>query len=100
MLNYLSKAYLRDGGGRALSIGPISAEGFRSGDAVTLESDAVASKIVAALDRYIGLQRESMKDVNKERVDLAHVCVTTSVISMDWSFLRPGLAGPGIWPRR
>ena len=44
---------------------------------MTLESDAVASKIIAALDRYIGLQRESMKDVNKERVDLAHVCVTT-----------------------
>ena len=77
MLNYLSKDYLRDGGEGGSLQWTLSAESFRSSDAEMLESDATARAIIAALDRYIGSWRQSMKDVTGDYVDLAHMCVTT-----------------------
>ncbi|EEZ91088.1 hypothetical protein HMPREF0578_2161 [Mobiluncus mulieris 28-1] len=39
--------------------------------------DPVASKIISALDRYIGAWRQSMTDKTGEAVDLAHLAATS-----------------------
>ncbi|EFM45828.1 hypothetical protein HMPREF0580_1635 [Mobiluncus mulieris ATCC 35239] len=55
----------------------MAAESYRSGDAANLEKDPVASKIISALDRYIGAWRQSMTDKTGETVDLAHLAATS-----------------------
>ena len=78
ILNYLAKAYLRDGGGESAVSWSVSAESFRSADASVLEKDAVGKKIIAALNRYIdNTWRQSMTDKTGESVDLAHLAATT-----------------------
>ncbi|NMW61654.1 hypothetical protein HHJ81_11395 [Mobiluncus mulieris] len=47
------------------------------GVAVCLVYDPVASKIISALDRYIGAWRQSMTDKTGEAVDLAHLAATS-----------------------
>ena len=78
ILNYLAKAYLRDGGSGSAVNWSVSAESFRSADASVLEKDAVGKKIIAALNRYIdNTWRQSMTDKTGESVDLAHLAATT-----------------------
>ena len=78
ILNYLAKAYLRDGGSGSAVNWSVSAESFRSADASVLEKDAVGEKIIAALNRYIdNTWRQSMTDKTGESVDLAHLAATT-----------------------
>ncbi|MDR6939435.1 glycoside hydrolase domain-containing protein [Arcanobacterium hippocoleae] len=78
ILNYLAKAYLRDGGSGSAVNWSVSAESFRSADANVLEKDAVGKKIIAALNRYIDKTwRQSMTDKTGESVDLAHLAATT-----------------------
>ena len=77
IINYLAKDYLRDGGSKSAVLWSLSAESFRSADAKVLETDPIASKIIAALDRYVGGQRQSMMDIAGEKIDLAHLSATT-----------------------
>lgn len=78
ILNYLAKAYLRDGRSESVVNWSISAESFRSTDATVLENDAEGKKIIAALNRYIDSNwRQSMTDSTGESVDLAHLSATT-----------------------
>ncbi|MDU1522959.1 MAG: DUF1906 domain-containing protein, partial [Actinomyces sp.] len=78
ILNYLAKAYLRDGGSGSAVNWSVSAESFRSADANVLEKDAIGAKIISALDRYIDhVWRQSMTDKTGESVDLAHLAATT-----------------------
>lgn len=78
ILNYLAKAYLRDGGSGSAVNWSVSAESFRSADASVLEKDAVGKKIIAALNRYIdNTWPQSMTDKTGESVDLAHLAATT-----------------------
>nr|WP_211584902.1 glycoside hydrolase domain-containing protein [Mobiluncus mulieris] len=91
VLNYLAKAYLRDGNIVSVVKWSMAAESYRSGDAATLEKDPVASKIISALDRYIGAWRQSMTDKTGEAVDLAHLAATSlgytnwNIIPDEWT---------------
>ena len=93
ILNYLAKAYLRDGGGESAVNWSVSAESFRSADASVLEKDAVGKKIIAALNRYIdNTWRQSMTDKTGESVDLAHLAATTLGYS-NWNVIPDAWTG-------
>jgi len=84
ILNYLAKPYLNGGGSGTKLLWSLVAGMFRDLDARILEDDAVAGKIISALDRYIAPWRQSMKDPLGEDVDLAHLSATTLGYIMRW----------------
>lgn len=93
ILNYLAKAYLRDGGSGSAVNWSVSAESFRSADARVLEKDAVGKKIIAGLNRYIdNTWRQSMTDKTGESVDLAHLAATTLGYT-DWNVIPDAWTG-------
>lgn len=77
VLNYLAKDYLRDGGNKGAVMWSIAAESLRHSDALAIEEDDIAGKIIGALDRYIANPRQSMVDGTGENVDLSHLSATT-----------------------
>ena len=91
ILNYLAKSYLRDGGNLSTFLWEKAAEPFRYEDALALEKDGTAKKIIVALDRYIGGHPQNMIDANGGQVDLAHLSATIlgymskSIIPSKWT---------------
>lgn len=93
VLNYLAKAYLRDGDSNSAVNWSISAESFRTADASVLENDTIGKKIIDALNRYIdSTWRQSMTDKNGETVDLAHLAATTLGYS-NWNVIPDAWTG-------
>ncbi|MDO4413205.1 glycoside hydrolase domain-containing protein [Cutibacterium sp.] len=72
ILNHLAKSYLKDGVRWALSVEP-----SRKADASRLESDPIASEIIAALNKWIDDEPELWQDPYGGSVDVAHMTVTT-----------------------
>lgn len=93
VLNYLAKAYLRDGDSNSAVNWSTSAESFRTADASVLENDTIGKKIIDALNRYIdSTWRQSMADKNGETVDLAHLAATTLGYS-NWNVIPDAWTG-------
>lgn len=72
VLNYLSTVYLK--GSVKWSA---AAEAYRDADAKRLEEDAQASRIISALNKWMGPGRKEWTDPAGGAVDVAHMSVTT-----------------------
>lgn len=81
ILNYLAKAYLRDGSEKSAIAWSVAAEPYRSADAKILEADGTANRIIAALEPYLTVDpklgdRREFSDRSGGRIDMAHLAAT------------------------